>query len=108
MGTSPAPELLANDFAFWHEYGFLIHMVNECKQYGPGRYPFEFISQYAGSTKRYGTLMTSSRSLLAIRLDPRYKTLFYKMVSSLICTLLRFVSLMVAYGLLLSRLFMNK
>ena len=53
MGTSPAPEL-ANDFAFWHEeYGFLTHMVNEYKQYGPGRYPFEFISQYAGSTKRY-------------------------------------------------------
>ena len=41
-------------------------------------------------------------------LDPRYKTLFYKMVSSLVCTLLRFVSLMVAYGLLLSRLFVNK
>ncbi|CAN0173407.1 unnamed protein product, partial [Ascophyllum nodosum] len=52
MGTSPAPEL-ANDFAFWHEYGFLTHMVNDYKQYGPGRYPFEFISQYAGSTKRY-------------------------------------------------------
>ena len=52
MGISPAPEL-ANDFAFWHEYGFLTHMVNEYKQYGPGRYPFEFISQYAGSTKRY-------------------------------------------------------
>ena len=49
MGTSPAPEL-ANDFAFWHEYGFLTHMVNEYKQYGPGRYPFELISQYAGST----------------------------------------------------------
>ena len=28
-------------------------MVNEYKQYGPGRYPFEFISQYASSTKRY-------------------------------------------------------
>ena len=28
-------------------------MVNEYKQYGPGRYPFEFISQYACSTKRY-------------------------------------------------------
>ena len=52
MGISPAPEL-ANDFAFWHEYGFLTYMVNEYKQYGPGRYPFEFISQYAGSTKRY-------------------------------------------------------
>ena len=52
MGTSPAPEL-ANDFAFWHEYGFLTHMVNEYKQYGPGRYPSEFISQYAGSAKRY-------------------------------------------------------
>ena len=76
---------------------------------GTKRYPFEFISQYAGSTKRYGILMTSSRSLLAIRLDLRYKTLFYKIVSSLVCTLLlRFVSLMVAYGLLLSRLFVNK
>ena len=52
MGTSPAPEL-GNDFAFWHEYEFLTHMVNEHKQYGPGRYPFELISQYAGSTKRY-------------------------------------------------------
>ena len=28
MGTSPAPEL-ANDFAFWHEYEFLTHVVNE-------------------------------------------------------------------------------
>ena len=28
-------------------------MVNEYKKYGPGRYPLEFISQYAGSTKRY-------------------------------------------------------
>ena len=52
MGTSPAPEL-ANDFAFWHEYEFLTHMVNEHKQYGPGRYPFDFISQYAGTTKWY-------------------------------------------------------
>ena len=52
MGTSPAPEL-ANDFAFWHEYEFLTHMVNEHKQYGPGRYPFDFISQYAGITKWY-------------------------------------------------------
>ena len=52
MGTSPAPEL-ANDFACWHEYGFLTHMVNEYKQYGPGRYPFELMSQYAGRTKRY-------------------------------------------------------
>ena len=55
-----------------------------------------------------GILMTLSRSLLAIRLDPRYKTLFYKMVSSLACTRLRFVSLMVVYGLRLSRLFVNK
>ena len=52
MGTSPAPEL-ANGFAFWHEFEFLTHMVNEHKQYGPGRYPFDFISQYTGSTKRY-------------------------------------------------------
>ena len=52
MGTSPAPEL-ANDFTFWHEYGFLSHMVQEHKQYGPSRYPLEFITQYAGSTKRY-------------------------------------------------------
>ena len=52
MGTSLAPEL-ANDFAFWHEYEFLSHMVQEHKQYGPGRYPLEFITQYAGSTRRY-------------------------------------------------------
>ena len=52
MGTSPAPGL-ANGFAFWHEYEFLTRMVNEHKQYGLGRYPFEFIAQYAGSTKRY-------------------------------------------------------
>ena len=52
MGTSPAPEL-ANDFAFWHEFEFLTHMVNEHKQYGPGRSQFHFISQYAGCTKRY-------------------------------------------------------
>ena len=53
MGTSPAPEL-ANDFAFWHEYEFLTHnMVNEHKQYGSGRYPFDFITHYAGSTKLY-------------------------------------------------------
>ena len=61
MGTSPAPEQ-ANDFAFWHEYElFLTHMVNEYKQYGPGRYPFEFISQYAGSTKQYIDDITVSR-----------------------------------------------
>ena len=28
-------------------------MVQEHKQYGPGWYPFEFITQYTGSTKRY-------------------------------------------------------
>ena len=33
--------------------------------------------------------------------------LFYKMVSSLVCTLLRFVSLMVAYGLLLTLVYGN-
>ena len=44
MGTSPAPKL-TNDFAFWHEYEFLTDMANEYKQYAPGRYPFEFISQ---------------------------------------------------------------
>ena len=27
MGTSPTPEL-ANNFAFWHEYEFLLHTVN--------------------------------------------------------------------------------
>ena len=52
------------------------------------------------STKRY--------NIDDITVEPRYKTLFYKMVSTLVCTLLRFVSLMVAYGLLLSRLFVNK
>ena len=52
MGTSPAPEL-ANNFAFWHEYGFLSHMVNEYKQIGPCRYPFQFINQFATRTKRY-------------------------------------------------------
>ena len=52
MGTSPALEL-ASGFAFWHEFEFLTHMVNQYKQYGSGRYPLEFISQYAGSTKRY-------------------------------------------------------
>ena len=52
MGTSPAAEL-ANDFAFWHEFECFTHMVNEYKQYGPGRYPFDFISQYGCSTKRY-------------------------------------------------------
>ena len=55
-----------------------------------------------------GRLMTSSLSLLTIRVGPRYKILFYKMVSSMAYTLLRFVSLMVAYGLPLSRLFVNK
>ena len=55
-----------------------------------------------------GILMTPSLSLLAIRLGPRYKIEFYKMLSSVVCTLLRFVSLMAAYGLLLSRLFVNK
>ena len=60
MGTSPAPEL-ANNFAFWHEYEFCFHMVHEHKQYGPGWYPFEFISQYVGSTKRYiGDIFTVS------------------------------------------------
>ena len=52
MGTSPAPEL-ANNFAFWHEYEFLSHMVNEYKQIGPCRYPFQFINQFATRTKRY-------------------------------------------------------
>ena len=33
---------------------FFFHMVhNKHKQYGPGRYPFEFFTQYAGSTMRY-------------------------------------------------------
>ena len=52
MGTSPAPEL-ANNFSFWHEYEFLSHMVNEYKQIGPCRYPFQFINQFATRTKRY-------------------------------------------------------
>ena len=52
VGTSPAPEL-ANVFAFWHEYESFSHLVQEHKQYGPCRYPIEFIAQYAGSTKRY-------------------------------------------------------
>ena len=52
MGTSPALEV-ANDFAFWHEYEFLSHMAQEHKQYGPCRYPFEFITQHADSTKMY-------------------------------------------------------
>ena len=52
MGTPPAPEL-ANNFAFCHEYEFLSHMVNEYKQIGPSRYPFQFISQFATRTKRY-------------------------------------------------------
>ena len=52
MGTSPAPEL-ANNFAFWHDYEFLSHMVNEYKQIGPSRYPFQFINQFATRTKRY-------------------------------------------------------
>ena len=52
MGTSPALEF-ANDFAFWHEYEFLSHMAQEHKQYGPCRYPFEFITQHADSTKIY-------------------------------------------------------
>ena len=52
MGTSPAPEL-ANNFGFWHEFEFLSHMVNEYRQCGPSRYPFEFINQFATRTKRY-------------------------------------------------------
>ena len=52
MGTSPAPEL-ANNFGFRHEFEFLSHMVNECKQCGPSRYPFECIDQFATRTKRY-------------------------------------------------------
>ena len=52
MGTSPRPEL-ANDFAFWHEYEYLSHIVQEYNQYGPNRCPFEFITQYAINTKRY-------------------------------------------------------
>ena len=32
---------------------FVDYDEHEYKQYGPGRYPFEVISQYAGSTKRY-------------------------------------------------------
>ena len=43
MGTSPAPEL-ANNFAFWHEYEFLSHMVDEYKQIGPSRYSTHFNS----------------------------------------------------------------
>ena len=94
MGTSPAPEL-ANDFAFWDEFDFLSHMVQEHKQYcGPGRYPFEFITQYTLVVLR-GILMTSSLCLLTIRLDLRYKIFFHKMVSSMVCTLLRCVSSMV-------------
>ena len=53
-GTSPAPEL-ANNFVFWHEFEFLSHRVNEYRQCGPSRYPFEFINQFAtiNRTKRY-------------------------------------------------------
>ena len=51
MGTFPAPEL-ANNFAFWHEYEFLLHVVNEYKQIGPIRYLFQFINQFATRTKR--------------------------------------------------------
>ena len=48
MGISPAAEL-ANDFAFWHEYGLFSDMAQEYKQYGPSRYQFELTV----STKRY-------------------------------------------------------
>ena len=75
MGTSPAPEL-ANDFAFWHEFEFLTHMVNEHKQYGPGRYPFDFIPNTRVVPS--GILMTSSLSLLAIRLGLATRYYFTK------------------------------
>ena len=52
MGTSPAPEL-ANNFTLWHEYEFLSHMLNACKQIGPSHHPFQFINQFATMTKRY-------------------------------------------------------
>ena len=52
MGTSPTPEL-ANNFPFWHEYEFLSHMINEFKEIGPSRYPFQFTNQFATKTTRY-------------------------------------------------------
>ena len=80
MGTSPAPEL-ASDFRFWHEYEFLSHMVQKHKQYGPGRYPFEFITQYAGSTKRYiDDIFTVS---LGLTIGPSLQDIYHKMVSSI-------------------------
>ena len=52
VGTSPALEL-TNDFPSWHEHEYLSHRAQEHKQYGLCRYPFEFITQYAVSRKRY-------------------------------------------------------
>ena len=56
MGTSPAPDL-ANAFAFFHEYRFLSHIIDEyilTTQYGgPATYSREFIVQFALGTKRY-------------------------------------------------------
>ena len=94
MSTSPAPEL-ANDFRFWHEYEFLSHMVQEHKQYGPGRYPFEFITQYAGSTKRYiDDIFTVS---LGHTIGPSLQQdiISQNGVFYMVCTLLRYVSSMV-------------
>ena len=56
---------------------------------------------------RSGILMTSSLCLLALRLDLCYKILFHKMVSSMVWTLLRYVSSMVMYGFPLFRSFAN-
>ena len=93
MGTSPTPEL-ANNFAFWHEYEFLSHMVNEYKQIGPSRYPFQFINQFATRTKRYiddvdvftvslghmsGTYFTDGCYFVGrylLRYEPYYRTRF--------------------------------
>ena len=46
MGTSPAPEL-ANDFAFWHEFEFLSHMVNNISRLDLVDINFEFINQFS-------------------------------------------------------------
>ena len=96
MGIPPAPKL-ANDFAFWHEYGFFFHMVQDHKQYGACRYSFDFLPNMLFVLSVM--LMTSSLCPFSIRMDLRYMTLFHKMVSSMICNPLRYVSSMILHGL---------
>ena len=43
---------LANGFDFRPGFECLLHMVNEYEQYGPSRYLFHSIHQFAVSTKR--------------------------------------------------------